>query len=65
MIDFKTKMPYTSAFIQELFRFRTLAPLGIPRKANFDTEINGYVIPKGIQVKFKIKNNLFKFLMVG
>jgi len=33
----KADMPYTSAFIQELYRYRTLAPLGIPHKANADS----------------------------
>ena len=43
-------MPYTNAFIQELYRFRTLAPLGGPHKANANTELDGYIIPKGTQV---------------
>jgi len=51
----KVDMPYTNAFIQEVFRYRTLAPLGVPHKANAETYINGYVIPKGTQVK---TNNL-------
>ena len=42
----KADMPYTNAFIQEIYRFRTLAPLGVPHKANAATEIDGWVIPK-------------------
>ena len=47
----KSDMPYTNAFMQEVYRYRTLAPLGLPHKANADTELNGYVVPKGTQVK--------------
>ena len=43
-------MPYTCAFIQEMFRYRTLGSLGITHTANANTNINGYVIPKGMQV---------------
>ena len=46
----KADMPYTNAFVQELYRYRTLAPLGVPHTSNADTELDGYVIPKGIQV---------------
>ena len=48
----KTEMPYTNAFIQELMRFRTLLPLGIPHKANADISLTNYVIPNGTVVKF-------------
>ncbi|CAK8679945.1 unnamed protein product [Clavelina lepadiformis] len=46
----RSKMPYTNAFIHELMRFRTVAPLGVPHKLSEDSEIYGYVIPKGTQV---------------
>ncbi|XP_076801696.1 cytochrome P450 2J6-like [Clavelina lepadiformis] len=42
----KSSMPYTSAFIQELMRYRTLSPLSVLHKANEDAELNGYVISK-------------------
>ena len=48
----KAEMPYTNAFMQEVYRYRTLTPLGIPHKSNADTELNGYVIPKGSQVEY-------------
>ena len=53
------EMPYTSAFIHELMRFRTFAPLGLPRKATADFHLNGYFIPEGTlvmidQIKHKI-----------
>ena len=50
----KTQMPYTNAFMQEMYRYRTLAPTGLPHKANANTEINGYIIPKGTQVKWSL-----------
>ena len=50
----KGDMPYTNAFIQEIYRYRTLAPLAVPHKATADTEINGYVIPKNTQVNCKL-----------
>ena len=69
MIEQKPKMPFTNAFIQEVFRYRTLGPLGIPHKANADTKINGYVIPKGIQVDFFQffceKQNVHNFSLVA
>ncbi|XP_078485023.1 cytochrome P450 2D27-like [Ciona intestinalis] len=43
----KAQMPYTCAFMQELFRFRTLAPLGVPHKITNDVQIEGWSIPKG------------------
>ena len=54
----KGDMHYTNAFVQELYRYRTLAPLGVPHKSNADTEIDGYVIPKGIQVNFVAKREV-------
>ncbi|XP_076799716.1 cytochrome P450 2B4-like [Clavelina lepadiformis] len=49
-----TMMPYTNAFIQEVFRFRTLAPLGIIHKTNEDAELSGYVIPRNTAVIINI-----------
>ena len=46
----KADMHYTNAFVQELYRYRTLSPLASPHKTNADTELNGYVIPKETQV---------------
>ena len=48
-------MPYTNAFIQELMRFRTLGPLGVPHKTNADVNLNGFDIPNGTLV-----NNCFE-----
>lgn len=39
-------MPYVEATIREGLRITPLTPLGVSRKANTDTELNGYFIPK-------------------
>ena len=46
----KNEMPYACAFIQELMRFRTLAPFGLPHKANADVNVEGCIIPEGTTV---------------
>ena len=43
----KDDMPYTNAFIQELYRFRTMVPLGLMRHTTEDTVLEGYHLPKG------------------
>ncbi|CAK8692693.1 vitamin D 25-hydroxylase-like [Clavelina lepadiformis] len=45
----KPKMHYTSAFIQELLRFRTALPMTY-HKMNEDAEFNGYSIPKDTMI---------------
>ncbi|XP_078484974.1 cytochrome P450 2U1-like [Ciona intestinalis] len=46
----RNAMPYTSAFIQEVFRFRTLAPLGVPHKTTDTVNFANYIIPKGTKI---------------
>ncbi|CAK8671316.1 unnamed protein product [Clavelina lepadiformis] len=46
----KPSMPFTNAFIQELMRYRTLAPLSLFHKTNEDAELFGYFIPKNTVV---------------
>ena len=43
-------LPYTSSCYHESMRYRTIAPLGIPRQAATDTELAGFHIPRGVQV---------------
>ncbi|XP_055355658.1 LOW QUALITY PROTEIN: cytochrome P450 2K1-like [Paramacrobiotus metropolitanus] len=40
-------LPYTEAFLLEVQRFATIAPLGVPHTASTDTTIAGYYVPKG------------------
>nr|XP_002121048.1 cytochrome P450 2B11-like [Ciona intestinalis] len=49
-IDQRDKLPLFRAFIQEIFRFKTLVPLSVTHRASDDVEIGGYVIPKGTKV---------------
>ncbi|KAI0335797.1 cytochrome P450 [Cubamyces sp. BRFM 1775] len=38
------------AYVQEIYRWRPVAPLGVPHKATEDVFWNGYVIPAGTEV---------------
>lgn len=48
--DDHKRMPFTMATIWEMHRWRTNNPLGIPREANKDLHIRGYLVPKGTAV---------------
>lgn len=41
------RMHFTMATIWEMYRWRTVAPLSIPRETSEDVEYNDYLIPKG------------------
>ncbi|KAM4039845.1 cytochrome P450 1A1 [Anomaloglossus baeobatrachus] len=46
----RAHLPYTDAFILEMFRHSSFLPFTIPRCTTSDTVLNGYFIPKGICV---------------
>jgi len=52
--EYYSRMPYTEAFLQELMRHCTLAPLGIVHRTTEDTELCGYFIPKDSIVQANI-----------
>jgi len=39
-------LPYNEAFLREVMRKQTIAPMAIIHRATEDTELNGYSIPK-------------------
>ncbi|KAL6190558.1 hypothetical protein ACLB2K_036952 [Fragaria x ananassa] len=45
---------YTTQSAFETFRLRPVVPLLLPRKAETDVEIGGYIVPKGAQVLVNI-----------
>ncbi|CAK8696252.1 unnamed protein product [Clavelina lepadiformis] len=49
-MTFKSDMPYTKAFIEEVLRYRTIVPLAVAHKTNENSELNGHVIPKDTAV---------------
>uniref|UniRef100_H2YMP4 Uncharacterized protein n=1 Tax=Ciona savignyi TaxID=51511 RepID=H2YMP4_CIOSA len=49
-VDNKSYMPYTCAFMQEVYRYRTIAPLGVAHMTNEDVNLNGYSIPNGTTI---------------
>ncbi|KAK8774643.1 hypothetical protein V5799_010822 [Amblyomma americanum] len=43
-------MPYTTACIWEMYRWKTVSPLGVPGSGGEDTFFDEYFIPKGTTV---------------
>lgn len=46
----RINLPYTEATIQEILRFGTIAPIGVPHCTYVDTAFRGYKIPKGTMI---------------
>ena len=49
-LDIRDRCPFTSAFILEVLRFRSILPFALPHKAIEDTQILGYTIPAGTTI---------------
>ncbi|XP_071979549.1 cytochrome P450 2A5-like [Engystomops pustulosus] len=49
-IQDRNQMPYTEAVIHEMQRFIDLLPLGVPRKTTKEVKLQGYTLPKDINV---------------
>ncbi|XP_071979548.1 cytochrome P450 2G1-like [Engystomops pustulosus] len=49
-IQDRNQMPYTEAVIHEMQRFIDLIPLGVPRKTTNEVKLQGYTLPKDINV---------------
>ncbi|XP_075640321.1 cytochrome P450 76AD1-like [Castanea sativa] len=45
-----SKLPYLQAIVKETLQLHPVIPFLVPRKAQVDVEISGYIIPKGAQV---------------
>uniref|UniRef100_K9IY94 Cytochrome P450 n=1 Tax=Desmodus rotundus TaxID=9430 RepID=K9IY94_DESRO len=43
----QARMPFTMAVVHEVQRFGDIIPLGLPHKTSHDTEVQGFLIPKG------------------
>jgi fumagillin biosynthesis cytochrome P450 monooxygenase len=41
------RLPYVNALVQELHRWNSAVPMGLPHRADEDMELAGYLIPKG------------------
>ncbi|KAH8704129.1 putative cytochrome P450 [Talaromyces proteolyticus] len=45
--DDKPNLPYVTAVVEEIFRWRPVGPEGVPHLNKEETTYNGYIIPKG------------------
>ena len=57
-----SKLPYLQAVVKESLRLHPPAAMLVPRKAESDQVVNGYLIPKGTQVDTNSYSTLSNFL---
>ena len=51
----RLELPYTCAYMEEVMRFRSVAPVGVAHATTEDAELGEYIIPKDTTVnKFDI-----------
>ncbi|XP_031430222.1 cytochrome P450 2J2-like isoform X2 [Clupea harengus] len=55
----RENMPYTDAVIHETQRIGNILPLNVGRSATKDTQVGGYIIPKGTMVLASLTSVLF------
>ncbi|XP_031430211.1 cytochrome P450 2J4-like [Clupea harengus] len=55
----RENMPYTDAVIHETQRIGNILPLNVGRSATKDTQVGGYIIPKGTMVVASLTSVLF------
>nr|KAF6452101.1 cytochrome P450 family 2 subfamily D member 6 [Molossus molossus] len=46
----QARMPFTMAVVHEVQRFGDIIPLGLPHMTSRDTEVQGFLIPKGTTI---------------
>ena len=51
LLSDRSKCPFIESMILELLRYISHTPLAVPHETMEDTEVQGYFIPKGTQVK--------------
>ncbi|EFX83937.1 hypothetical protein DAPPUDRAFT_194538 [Daphnia pulex] len=61
----RASLPFTDAFITEVMRMSSVAPLGIPHLAMKETQLLGFTIPKGSIVSVNINSMLQDTVMWG